>query len=145
MKKKDLLKRLNKLTKLISKTEPDVEPDTHLFSQHSIDHEKSVMMVQEERCSQREMVNIMEESNHIWTIRNKIHNGEWDVLPLVQLEKEVKDFISQGQKINAIKHYRNVMDRDFGTTISLKTAKYTVDALAQNIKVDLTKGYDQPS
>ena len=83
MKKKALLKRLNKLTKLIDKTEPDVEPDTHLFSQHSIDHEKRVMMVQEERCSQREMVNIMEESNHIWTIRNKIHNGEWDVLPLV--------------------------------------------------------------
>ena len=145
MKKKALLKRLNKLTKLIDKTEPDVEQDTHLFSQHSIDHEKRVMMVQEERYSQREMVNIMEESNHIWTIRNKIHNGEWDVLPLVQLEKEVKDFISQGQKINAIKHYRNVMDRDFGTTISLKTAKYTVDALAQNIKVDLTKGYDKPS
>ena len=143
MKKKDLLKRLNKLTKLIAKTEPDVEPDTHLFSQHSIDHERGVMMVQEERYSHREMVNIMEESNLIWTIRNKIHNGEWDLLPLVQLEKEVKDFISQGQKINAIKHYRNVMDRDFGTTISLKTAKYTVDALAQNIQVDLTKGYDK--
>ncbi len=29
MKKKALLKRLNKLTKLIDKTEPDVEPDTH--------------------------------------------------------------------------------------------------------------------
>ena len=48
MKKKDLLKRLNKLTKLIAKTEPDVEPDTHLFSQHSINHEKNVMMVEEE-------------------------------------------------------------------------------------------------
>jgi ribosomal protein L7/L12 len=145
MKKKDLLKRLNKLTKLIAKTEPDVEPDTHLFSQHSINHERHVMMVQEERYTHREMVNIMEESNHIWTIRNKIHNGEWDVLPLVQLEKEIKDFISQGQKINAIKHYRNVMDRDFGTTIALRLAKYTVDALAQNIQVDLTIGYDQPS
>ena len=145
MEKKDLLKRLNKLTKLIAKTEPDNEPDTHLFSQHSINHEKNVMMVQEERLSQREMVNLMEESNHIWTIRNKIHNGDWDLLPLVELEKEIKDFISQGQKINAIKHYRNVMDRDFGTTISLKLAKYTVDALAQNIQVDLTKGYDKPS
>ena len=145
MKKKDLLKRLNKLTKLIAKTEPDVEPDTHLFSQHSIDHEKRVMMVEEERCSQREMVEIMENSNHIWTIRNKIHSGDWDVLPLVELEKEMKDFISQGQKINAIKHYRGVMDRDFGTTISLKLAKYTVDALANNINVDLTKGYDKPS
>ena len=145
MKKKDLLKRLNKLTKLIAKTEPDVEPDTHLFSQHSINHEKNVMMVEEERFSQREMVNLMEESNHIWTIRNKIHNREWDALPLIQLEKEIKDFISQGQKINAIKHYRNVMDSDFGTTISLKLAKYTVDALQQNIQVDLTKGYDKPS
>jgi len=145
LKKKDLLKRLNKLTKLIAKTEPDVEPDTHLFSQHSINHEKNVMMVEEERFSQREMVNLMEESNHIWTIRNKIHNGEWDALPLIQLEKEIKDFISQGQKINAIKHYRNVMDSDFGTTISLKLAKYTVDALQQNIQVDLTKGYDKPS
>tara|TARA_Y100000590_G_scaffold5134_1_gene6974 strand:+ start:5329 stop:5766 length:438 start_codon:yes stop_codon:yes gene_type:complete len=143
MKKKDLLKRLNKLTKLIAKTEPDIEPDTHLFSQHSITHEKNIMRIQEERYTQREMVNLMEESNHIWTIRNKIHNGEWDVLPLVQLEKEVKDFISQGQKINAIKHYRNVMDRDFGTTMSLKIAKYTIDALAQNIQVDLTKGYNK--
>ena len=143
MKKKDLLKRLNKLTKLIAKTEPDIEPDTHLFSQHSITHEKNIMRIQEERYTQREMVNLMEESNHIWTIRNKIHNGEWDVLPLVQLEKEIKDFISQGQKINAIKHYRNVMDRDFGTTMSLKIAKYTIDALAQNIQVDLTKGYNK--
>jgi ribosomal protein L7/L12 len=101
------------------------------------------MRIQEERYTQREMVNLMEESNHIWTIRNKIHNGEWDVLPLVELEKEIKDFISQGQKINAIKHYRNVMDRDFGTTMSLKIAKYTIDALAQNIQVDLTKGYNK--
>ena len=145
MKKKDLLKRLNKLTKLIAKTEPDNAPDTHLFSHHSITNEKNIMRVKEERYTQREMVNLIEESNHIWTIRNKIHNGEWDVLPLVELEKEIKDFISQGQKINAIKHYRNVMDRDFGTTISLKLAKYTVDALANNIQVDLTKGYDQPS
>ncbi len=135
MKKKALLKRLNKLTKLIDKTEPDVEPDTHLFSQHSIDHEKRVMMVQEERYSQREMVNIMEESNHIWTIRNKIHNGEWDVLPLVQLEKEVKDFISQGQKINAIKHYRNVMDRDFNETVRLKQAKDVIDKMAEDMKL----------
>ena len=49
MKKKDLLKRLNKLTKLIAKTEPDIEPDTHLFSQHSITHEKNIMRIQEEK------------------------------------------------------------------------------------------------
>ena len=146
MKKKDLLKRLNKLTKLIAKTEPDVEPDTHLFSQHSIDHERRVMMVQEERFSQREMVNLMEESNHIWTIRNKIKNGEWDSLPITQLEHEIKDFISQGQKINAIKHYRKVMNDDFSIEVGLRLAKETVDALAQNLPdIDLMKGYQKPN
>ena len=143
MKKKELLKRLNKLNELIAKTEPDVEPDTHLFSQQSITHEKNVMMVEEERYSQREMVEIMEQSNHVWTIRNKIHNGEWDALPMVQLEKEIKDFISQGAKISAIKHYRNTMKRDFNTEISLRLAKDTIDALADNIpNIDLTTGYN---
>ena len=146
MKKKDLLKRLNKLTKLIAMTEPDVEPDTHLFSQHSINHEKNVMMVDEERCSQREMVEIMENSNHIWTIRNKIKNGEWDSLPITQLEHEIKDFINQGQKINAIKHYRKVMNDDFNIDVGLRLAKETVDALQQNIpNIDLMKGYEKPS
>ena len=146
MKKKHLLERLNKLTKLIAKTEPDVEPDTHLFSAQSIQHEKNVRDVEEERPSKREIINIMEQSNHIWTIRNKIHNGEWDSLPMTQLEHEIKDFISQGQKINAIKHYRKVMNDDFSIEVGLRLAKETVDALQQNIpNIDLMKGYEKPS
>ena len=149
-----ILERLESLEALIEKTEPDIPDDRNLFSMHSIETQENIDWVRsivtgnsnhDQDSARMKIIQIMKDSNRIWSIRNKIHNGEWDVLPLVQLEKEVKDFISQGQKISAIKHYRNVMDRDFGTTISLKTAKYTIDALAQNIKVDLTKGYDQPS
>ena len=144
MKKKHILERLNKLTKLIAKTEPDVEPDTHLFSKHTIQHEKNVRDVDEERPSKRDIINIMEQSNHIWTIRNKIKNGEWDSLPITQLEHEIKDFISQGQKINAIKHYRNVMKTDFNIEVGLRLAKETIDALAQDIpNIDLMKGYEK--
>jgi hypothetical protein len=146
LKKKDLLKRLNKLTKLIAMTEPDIEPDTHLFSAQSIQHEKNVRDVDEERPSKRELINIMEQSNHIWTIRNKIKNGEWDSLPITQLEHEIRDFITQGQKINAIKHYRKVMNDDFNIEVGLRLAKETVDALQQNIpNIDLMKGYEKPS
>ena len=146
MKKKHLLKRLDKLTKLIARTEPDVEPDTHLFSQHSVTHEKHIRDVEEERYSQRELVNMMEQTNHKSTIRNKIKNGEWDSLPITQLEHEIKDFISQGQKINAIKHYRKVMNDDFSIEVGLRLAKETVDALQQNIpNIDLMKGYEKPS
>ena len=91
------------------------------------------------------MIQVMRNSNRIWRIRNKVKNSNWDVNGYICLLEDVEDYIATGSKIMAIKHYRNVMDRDFGTTISLKTAKYTVDALAQTIKVDLTKGYDQPS
>ena len=146
MKKKDILERLNKLTKLIAMTEPDIEPDTHLFSAQSIEHEKNVRDVEEERPSKREIINIMEQSNHIWTIRNKIKNGEWDSLPMTQLEHEIRDFITQGQKINAIKHYRKVMNDDFNIEVGLRLAKETVDALAQNLPdIDLMKGYQKPN
>ena len=117
-----------------------------MFSAQSIQHEKNVRDVEEERPSKREIINIMEQSNHIWTIRNKIHNGEWDSLPMTQLEHEIKDFITQGQKINAIKHYRKVMNDDFNIDVGLRLAKETVDALQQNIpNIDLMKGYEKPS
>jgi hypothetical protein len=146
LKKKDILERLNKLTKLIAMTEPDIEPDTHLFSAQSIQHEKNVRDVDEERPSKRDIINIMEQSNHIWTIRNKIKNGEWDSLPITQLEHEIKDFINQGQKINAIKHYRKVMNDDFNIDVGLRLAKETVDALQQDIpNIDLMRGYQKPN
>tara|TARA_B100002019_G_scaffold204790_1_gene177643 strand:- start:1006 stop:1440 length:435 start_codon:yes stop_codon:yes gene_type:complete len=142
LKKEHLLEKLYQLQELIHKTEPDNPPDSHLFSMHQIDNAKHIRDVDEERCNKRDIVDIMLKSNTIWGIRNKIWNGEWDSLsPLIQLEQELKDFLSQGQKINAIKHYRRTMNEQFNVEITLKNAKMTCDALlTQNI--DLMKGLD---
>jgi len=141
MKNKAVLKKLYTLDVLINKTEPDNPPDSHLFSMHTIENQNNIMMIDEGRCTTRDIKEIMQKSNIIWTMRNKIHNGEWDELqPLHQLEMELKDFLKNGQKINAIKHYRKVMKDSFNVEVSLKIAKYTMDALHDQKVVDLMTG-----
>ena len=133
------------MDELINKTEPDNPPDSHLFSMHQIENQKHMRDVDEERTTKRDVVDIMMKSNSIWSIRNKIHNGEWDSLtPLIQLEQELKDFLSQGQKIAAIKHYRRTMTEQFNVEITLKNAKETCDALQTNMNgIDLMKGVEK--
>ena len=145
MKKKNILQKLYLLDELIHKTEPDNPPDSHLFSMHQVDNAKHMRDVDEERTTKRDVVDIMMKSNSIWSIRNKIWNGEWDSLtPLIQLETELKDFLNQNQKINAIKHYRRVMKDDFNVEIGLKVAKETCDALQSNMNgIDLMKGVEK--
>ena len=147
MKKKHILEKLYMLDSLINKTEPDNPPDSHLFSMHQIDNQKHIRDVDEERTTPRDVVEIMMKSNTIWSIRNKIFNGEWDSLsPLIQLEGELKDLLNQNQKISAIKHYRKVMKDSFNVEIGLKVAKETCDALQSNINnIDLMKGYENQS
>jgi len=141
MKNKAVLKKLYTLDVLINKTEPDNPPDSHLFSMHTIENQNNIMMIDEGRCTTRDIKEIMQKSNIIWTMRNKIHNGEWDELePLYQLEIELKDFLKNGQKINAIKHYRKVIKDSFNVEVSLKIAKYTMDALQDQKVVDLMTG-----
>ena len=53
---------------------------------------------------------------------------------------ELKDFLKNGQKIQAIKHYRKVMKDHYNIEITLKIAKYTVDALHDQKVVDLMTG-----
>ena len=49
--------------------------------------------------------------------------------------EEVEDFIAQGQKINAIKVYRNKMKEIYGTKLGLRECKDYIDSL----QVDLNK------
>ena len=142
MKKKAVLKKLYTLDVLINKTEPNELPDSHLFSMHTIENQKNIMMIEEGRCSTRDIKEIMEKSNVIWGMRNRVKNGEsYDTQPLQQLEMELHEFIQKGQKINAIKHYRSVMDKQYGIEISLKVAKYTMDALQRaGTGIDLMTG-----
>ena len=141
MKNKAVLKKLYTLDVLINQTEPDIMPDSHLFSAHTIENQTNMMMIEEGRCSTRDIKDIMQKSNVMWTMRNKIKNGEWETLePLYELEMELRDLCQQGRKIEAIKRYRSYMDRNYNIDITLKIAKYTIDALSEQKPVDLMTG-----
>lgn len=141
MKNKAVLKKLYTLDVLINQTEPDIMPDSHLFSAHTIENQTNMMMIEEGRCSTRDIKDIMQKSNVMWTMRNKIKNGEWETLePLYELEMELRDLCQNGNKIQAIKRYRSYMDRNYNIDITLKIAKYTIDALSEQKPVDLMTG-----
>jgi ribosomal protein L7/L12 len=141
MKNKAVLKKLYTLDVLINKTEPDVMPDSHLFSAHTIENQNNIMMIQEGRTTPRDIKDIMQKSNVMWTMRNKIHNGEWDELePLYELEMELRNLCQNGNKIQAIKRYRSYMSENYNIDITLKIAKYTIDALSEQKPVDLMTG-----
>ena len=96
-------------------------PDSHLFSAHTIENQTNIMMIEEGRCSTRDIKDIMQKSNVMWTMRNKIKNGEWETLePLYELEMELRDLCQNGHKIQAIKRYRSYMDRNYNIDITLK-------------------------
>ena len=141
MKKKAVLKKLYTLDVLINQTEPDIMPDSHLFSAHTIENQNNIMMIEEGRTTSRDIKDIMQKSNVMWTMRNKIKNGEWETLePLYELEMELRDLCQNGNKIQAIKRYRSYMDRNYNIDITLKIAKYTIDALSEQKPVDLMTG-----
>tara|TARA_R100000008_G_scaffold7831_1_gene4175 strand:+ start:6740 stop:7177 length:438 start_codon:yes stop_codon:yes gene_type:complete len=136
-----VLDKLEKLVKLCQETEPDVPSDSHLFSQHLIEAKDMYDDVQEALISQTsdltrfEMIQVMRNSNRIWRIRNKVKNSNWDTNGYLCLLEDVEDYIATGSKINAIKHYRNVMDRDFNETVRLKQAKDVIDKMAEDMKL----------
>ena len=87
------------------------------------------------------IIQIMKDSNRIWSIRNKIQNGDWDDLQMLEVEDTIKDLISQKQKINAIKYYRNFMHEELKVDMGLRQAKDTIDAIGRGATVDLSVGY----
>ena len=135
------MKKLYTLDVLINQTEPNELPDSHLFSMHTIENQKNIMMIEEGRTTSRDIKDIMQKSNVMWTMRNKIKNGEWETLePMYELEMELRDLCQNGNKIQAIKRYRSYMDRNYNIDITLKIAKYTIDALSEQKPVDLMTG-----
>ncbi len=49
--------------------------------------------------------------------------------------------LSQKQKINAIKYYRNFMHEELKVDMGLRQAKDTIDAIGRGESVDLSVGY----
>jgi hypothetical protein len=139
-----ILDRLEMLVKLCEKTEPDIPTERHLFTEHSISVHEMMKEVRElhtgknviDPDSNRDlMINIMRQANKIWKIRNKVKNGEWDDLSHIEMNDTIEDYIAQGQKINAIKYYRQEMSDQFSEQVSLREAKEHIDKIADDMRL----------
>ena len=136
MKKELILDKLEKLEELIIETDVDqekVKDKMWLFSKHLMDNKKNIMNIDEERLSTRDLVEIMQQSNIMWNLRNRIADGDNIHTPMYELEAEMMDFIRKQQKINAIKLYRKTMKDDFNIDVTLKESKELVDAMANGV------------
>ena len=147
-----IIEKLETLEALIDKTEPDIPNEKDLFSMHSIQTQENIEWMRSivtgnsnhDQDSERiKIIQIMKDSNRIWSIRNKIHNGDWDDLEMLEVEDTIKDLLSQHQKINAIKYYRNYMSEQLNVDMGLRQAKDTIDAIGRGATVDLTIGYEE--
>ena len=143
MDKSLILDRLEMLVSLCEKTEPDVPSERHLFTEHSISVNTMIREIREltrgiktiDPDSERDLIiNVMRESNKIWRLRNKVKNGEFDGLAMQELDEAIEEFLVQGQKISAIKHYRQEMQDQFKEQVSLREAKDYVDAIHNDMK-----------
>ncbi len=151
MDKNIIIERLGMLTSLISKTESDIPPiEKELFSHHAIKTQENIQWLRDivtgkinydEDYERERLIDIMRDSNRFWHIRNKIINGDWDSLELLELQETIEEYISKGQKIQAIKHYRQWMHDNFKEGVTLKEAKDMIDAVARGETVDLSKGH----
>ena len=127
--------RLEKLLELILKTTTHKDDNANLFHSHQILTENWLDRLNSgwmDLASER--VEMMKQANNIWAIRKKIESGEVQEDENGLLEMEIKDFIQNKEKINAIKHYRASMLKIYGKEVSLKEAKEYVDALATIIR-----------
>ena len=148
MDREGILERLDMLVKLCKDTEPDIDnlnnnKTNHIFSSHIID----ALELYKETKSEYEyndhfdMADIMKKANRIWKLRKKWEEfqkdgKDYNVFNEEQaMMEEVEDFIAQGQKINAIKVYRNKMKEIYGTKLGLRECKDYIDSL----QVDLNK------
>ena len=143
MDKSLIIDRLEMLVKLCEETEPDVPTERQLFTEHSISVQNMIREVRElttgmktiDPDSERDLIiNVMRESNKIWRLRNKVKNGEFDNLAVQELNEAIEEFLVQGHKINAIKHYRQEMQDQFKEQVSLREAKDYVDAIHGDMK-----------
>jgi len=136
MNKDHVLDRLELLVELCGDTEPDVPDDKTLFTGQYVAAKEMLEKVANKNfhLTDYSMTDIMKQANKLWKMRNKVKNGEWDGLEHSVMVEEVEDFISQNQKINAIKHYRNEMKEKFDDEVSLREAKEFVDQLQGTMK-----------
>jgi len=145
MNKNLILYRLEMLIKLCDETEPKkwTPGDGSLFSTQFVTANEMVMKVRELHLGKKildpdtereELISIMKCANRIWKIRNKIKNGEFDDLSYLEMNDMIEDYIARGEKINAIKYYRQEMDENYDFKVSLREAKEYIDNTAEDMR-----------
>ena len=145
MNKNLILYRLEMLVKLCDETEPKrwTPGDGSLFSTQFVSANEMVKKVRELHLGKKildpdtereELISIMKCANRIWKIRNKIKNGEFDDLSYLEMNDMIEDYIARGEKINAIKYYRQEMDENYDFKVSLREAKDYIDNTAEDMR-----------
>ena len=131
MNKKLLLDRLELLIQLCEETEPVkkelAEVDhTDLFTGHLISAKEIYDRVETGVSdSENEIPEMMKQANKIWRFRNNVKVNGWD--EYVDMHSTINDFLTEGQKINAIKFYRKYMYENFNQDVTLREAKDYID------------------
>ena len=137
---KDNLKdKLEKLELLINKTQPDEANKEQLFQEHQIDNLENIRYVNTldiniDDDEREHLIYIMRTSNRVWKMRNKMLDGDWNLedIKLDELDGELRSLLPN-QKINAIKHYRKVMNEVLGKEVSLRDSKDRIDNLSREM------------
>ena len=136
MKKENILKRIERLSKLCEETEPTFNEMMNmdkLFTQDLISVDNMYLQVKQDEYSPNDLIDIMKECNWIWKKRNKIKEVGWDEYN--NIDRKIEESLRGGRKIEAIKTYRQ-HKIDNGEDCGLKEAKEHIDKLVIKIGLD---------
>ena len=130
-----IIKRLDRLVKLVRSNEPDKPSNESLFG---FDHIEALTLhttIAEsyDNLAQSEVRDIMIKANSLWKWHKKIYNGEVDNSEQARLIHEIEGLIIKGQKISAIKHHRKHAEAVFGKEASLKESKQYCDTIQDHL------------
>ena len=137
MKKENILKRIEQLSKLCEETEPTFNEMMNmdkLFSQDLISVDMMYLQIKNDTYSRDELIDIMKECNWIWKKRQKVKEVGWDEYN--HIDRRIEESLRAGRKIEAIKIYRKHRI-DNGTDCSLKQAKEYIDKLTIKMGLDV--------
>ena len=147
MNREMILERIDSLVTICEKTEPDYKDSTILFTGQYVSaqemHAKIARIVLEDHDeisirAREEIVDIMKEANLIYKMRRKMkkwmEEGKDLNAEALQMEAEIEDYLVAGQKINAIKRYREGMQDIFSEQVSLRDSKNHIDNVYDDLK-----------
>ena len=137
MKKENILKRIEKLSKLCEETEPtsnELLNMDRLFSQDLISVDTMYLQVEQDEYSPNDLIDIMKECNWIWKKRQKVKEVGWDECN--HIDRKIEESLRANRKIEAIKIYRQHKIENDGDC-SLKEAKEHIDKLVIRMGLDV--------